>query len=69
MVLQGGLSQNSAPIYRINCNGGERVAMKSSLEIVAFTNPLRYRKKKLAWHVTWARMVNSERRVQRLFKN
>lgn len=38
----------------------ERVAVKSSLEIVACSNPLRYRKD-LAWHVAWTRRVNSKR--------
>lgn len=45
----------------------ERVAMKSSLEIGAFTNPLRYRKD-LTWRVAWTRTVNSERRVPRLLE-
>lgn len=36
------------------------MAVKSSLEIVACSNPLRYRKD-LAWHVAWTRRVNSKR--------
>lgn len=36
------------------------MAEKSSLEIVAFSNLLRYRKD-LAWHVAWIHRVNSKR--------
>lgn len=38
----------------------EKVAMKSSLEIVACSNPLRYREA-LAWHVAWTHRANSRR--------
>lgn len=34
--------------------------MKSSLEIVACSNPLRYREH-LAWHVAWTHRANSRR--------
>lgn len=44
MVLQTGLSLNSAPILRIHCDDGEGGHEGQLGERVVFTNPLRYGK-------------------------